>query len=126
MLITVKKTFYSKTFLKIISLIIAYSIWSIVSKDSILNKTVKVPIYLYNINNQYKIETPKELSIQLTSFRKNISKIDFKNLAIFINAKNYNQPGLHPLIIDSKDLFLPENIKVSIIDPAKINFIKVL
>lgn len=123
MMYTIKKAFCKKSSLKIISVIISYSLWLLTSRNNIITKIINTPLYFYNTNNSLNIIAPQKIKIKLIGLKKDISSLNTKELSTFIDAKNFTY-GTYPLIIDYNNLFLPSNIKVETLEPLN-TFIKI-
>jgi len=114
-----KKIFLNNTQIKIISLILGYCFWYVVSQSHVSNITIDVPICFYKINSDLQIEAPEKIKIQLSAKRADLYTINMETLAFHINMQDVTQ-GDHVLKLSEEQLLLPESIKLARCYPANI------
>jgi len=114
-----RKIFLNNTQIKLISLILGYCFWYVVSQSHISNITVDVPICFYKTNNTLTIEAPEKIKIQLSAKRADLYTINMKTLAFHIDMQDATQ-GTRILKLSEEQLLLPESIKLVRCYPANI------
>lgn len=97
--------------LKIVSLIIGYGLWNILSASHMHTESLEVPVCFYHESDAQVIEAPATITLELQGKKNILRSINKKNFAIHIDAAQLHH-GPNPLIIDRSTLFLPETINV--------------
>lgn len=67
MLISIKRIIANRLSLKAISLLLGYSLWSILSQNQTIRITVNVPLCFYNNAHNFIIDAPETIAIILES-----------------------------------------------------------
>ena len=107
MLIKAKQHLLNNLSLKILSLIIAYMLWAILSADHRTELTLRVPLSFYNAHG-YVIDAPETVSIKLSAPRKELYFLSRK-LAAHIDIASL-ELGKQNIIFDNSLLFLPDTV----------------
>lgn len=116
---TLKKIFLNNAQIKIISLILGYSFWHIVSQSHVTSIWLEAPICFYQKPQHTQIEAPEKIKIQLSGKRADLYTIDMETVAFHINIKNI-QTGNKIIKITKDQLLLPETITLVRCYPANI------
>jgi hypothetical protein len=111
MKLPLKKILFSNIILKAQSLIIGYTLWSILSASVPTTIWTEVPLSFYNESDQQTINAPETVKVNLRGNRSDLQTIDSKTLALHINAQALSI-GPNSITISSRSLFLPETINV--------------
>jgi len=114
-----KKIFLNNAQIKIISLILGYSFWHIVSQSHTSNIWLEAPICFYQAPKNIDIEAPEKIKIQLSGKRADLYTINTETLAFHINMQD-TQAGNQVIRISENQLLLPESIKMVRCYPANI------
>lgn len=114
-----KKIFLSNAQIKIISLLLGYSFWYIFSQAHIARIWVEVPICFYQLPQNFQVEAPEKIRIQLSGKRSDLYTIDMETLAFHIYMQEKTK-GTHVLKLSEQQLFLPNSIKMVRCYPANI------
>lgn len=101
----------NNTPIKIISLLLGYSLWHIFGSPHSTTVQISVPLCFYNIPAGKVIKAPEQIAIQIVGKRSDIRSLDTEQLAVHINA-SLLKDGKNLLPITQETLFLPESIKL--------------
>lgn len=102
---------------KCIALILGILVWHMVSTFHHTSITLSVPVHLFNAEEDTDYCAPKQVEITLYGSKAELRTIDFENLAVHLNAKQY--ANSHTAIkITSRNLLLPQSIRVQRFFPA--------
>lgn len=112
-----KKTIWSNTPLKIISLLLGYTFWYIFGSSHISSAWITVPVCFYNIPQQISLNGPESIALKIAGKRSELRALDLDNLAIHINAECLTI-GKNSLTLTEQSLFLPESIKLVHYSPS--------
>jgi len=96
--------------LKVVSLILGYSFWSMLSYSHTSTWHTDVPLCFYG-NKALAVTGPEKVSISLSGKRVDLHAIDAKALAIHIDAATLHA-GPNAIVVDNKSLFLPDAVKL--------------
>ncbi len=114
-----KNTLMNNLTIKILSVIIGYCLWSFLGNLYTLTSTITVPVCFYNVPSDTEISAdPESFMIQLRG-----KKADLKHctdLALHINAESL-QPGVHKIVPNEEQLFLPKTINLLHYKPLMIS-----
>lgn len=105
--------------LKIISLVIAYGLWSLLNQMHATLLTTTVPLCFYNIPTHKTINAPEAVTITLSGKRNELARIDLSTLAAHINAKDLI-PGPHNLSLTREHFFVPTSCNLVHYKPSNI------
>lgn len=97
--------------LKIISLILGYTFWYILSSSHTSTAWINIPLCFYNIPEQKSVNAPEGLSVKIAGKRSELRMLDLDELAIHIDAEQLRD-GRNVLAITPETIFLPEQIKL--------------
>jgi len=105
--------------IKIVSLIIGYSLWSYLGQIYQIDKWVTAPICYYNVPEDMVINASQEkLTVHLTGKREDIKYCS--DLGLHIDASKLCE-GQQLIIPDDQMLFLPKTVKMVHFTPLKIS-----
>ncbi len=114
----IKQAVTSTFFLKAISLIIGFLLWSIISDACTSHTWVTVPVCFYNKKNRL-LNSPDQLLVELTAKRSFLRHLDKRALAIHIDAQTL-KPGPNAVLITDDLMFLPSTITIKDIIPHNV------
>lgn len=115
----IKKHIQSNAMLKVVSFIIGYGLWNILSASHVYNISINAPICFYHEPTAYEIDAPASITLELQGKKNILHSINKKTLAVHIDASRLHS-GPNQLIIDHTTLFLPKTINVVHYTPANI------
>lgn len=104
--ISIKNALVSNVVLKGTSLILGYTLWSIIGETFPTSYWFKVPFCFYNVNAAQQPEGPEFVWVQLRGRRSLLSHLDAKNLGIHINAQELKS-GPNNIVLSHEHLFVP-------------------
>jgi hypothetical protein len=106
----IKNAFLNNKTIKVISLILGYSLWSLIGNVYLQSAAHKVPVCFYNVPDNITIEAkPEMILVCLHGKRCDLSYCN--DLAFHIDASAL-QPGEHKLAPTAEHLFLPDTINL--------------
>lgn len=117
MKLKLKTTIQNNATLKVLSFIIGYGLWNIISLSHTHTITLEVPVCFYHESASHIIDAPASISLELEGKKRILRSINKKTVAIHIDAARLHH-GPNPLIIDRSTLFLPQTINVVHYSPA--------
>ena len=104
--------------IKVISLLLGYSLWFFLGQSLYTTQWLKVPIYFYNVPEEAIIESqPETIHIQVYGKLSDIRSITPNGL--HIDAQSFKK-GTYAIGCAQEQLFLPESINVIQYNPTKI------
>lgn len=106
--------------LKIICLALGYSFWHIASLDHTISIQTSVPLCFTANTHSYTVLAPEKIDVTLTGKRSDLYAIEKDFLAAHVSI-NKLLPGKHGIIINRRNLFLPDTIAVSHCKPSNIS-----
>ncbi len=109
--IAFKNTIPNNIILKLLSLILGYIIWSIMSQSHITTVKSSILLFFYNIPEKIKILAPKQVTIQLRGTKKVLHSLTAAPLAAHINAQTLHQ-GDNLILLSKTTLFLPKHVEL--------------
>lgn len=105
-----KKSLLANKILKIVSLILAFATWSLLSQYQIMSTWIEIPICFYNVAPTMKVIANQEkISIQVQGKAADICQCH--NLALHVDAGNF-KPGQQRICPCAEQLFLPNSVKL--------------
>jgi hypothetical protein len=107
----IRKLFFTKVHIKIISLVFGYLFWYILSQSHTTKIWLEVPICFYDLPQNMQIDSREKIKIELSAKRCDLYTIDMENLAFHINTQKLT-PGKHIVKLSEEQLLLPEAIKM--------------
>lgn len=118
----IKNIMQANIVFRVLSLIIGYTLWLILSQNIVITQRFELPVSFYNLPDNIKIEAPETVIANLKSTKSILSNID--NLAFYIDGNNLKF-GSNIITLSSDNLYTP-NIKLESYNPAqiKINMVK--
>lgn len=105
--------------LKVISCILGYTFWSVLSASHTNTIQLNVPVCFYGQNAMHDIKAPDTVTITLSGKRSDLSALDPKAVAMHVDATQLHQ-GTNQMIVDNKTLFLPDTLKLVNYCPSNI------
>ena len=105
--------------LKIISLILGFTLWYIFSQGQTISVWLDVPISFYDIPEHMIIHCPETIAINITGKRVDLLHLSRQHMATHINAQNLPQ-GISNITITPNLLFLPNSVKLLHYNPSNI------
>jgi hypothetical protein len=109
-----------KFLIKIISLVLGFSIWYLYKQTSYEHINLDIPVYFYNNEDPHRtIRAPETVHVTLAGTRKNLGQLDKEHLAIHLDASRFFKPMCYTTL-DSQNFFLPTTIKLVCYNPAPI------
>ncbi len=103
--------------LKIISIVLGYSFWYILSSSHTSTAWISIPLYFYNVPTEKSINAPEVLSVKISGKRDELRMLDLQELAIHVNATQLHD-GKNLLTITPETIFLPKRIKLVHYSPS--------
>jgi len=119
MKITIKKIFLNNAQIKIISLLLGYSFWYVLSQTHIANIWLDVPISFYKLPKNIQVDAPEKIKIQLSGKRADLYTIERENLAFHVTMDDANT-GCRTIKLSQEQLLLPNSIKLVRCKPTNI------
>jgi len=118
MISTIKHTIMSNLIIKILSLIIGYSVWVFISDRYTIYQTREVPLCFFNQASEQKITaTPEFFKGKVAGKKSDLALCT--HLECHIDARTLND-GQHFLIAQENNLFLPASVKLLYSSPLKV------
>jgi len=114
-----KKIFLNNAQIKIISFILGYSFWYLLSQTHVANIWLNAPICFYNTPENLQIEATEKVKILLSAKRADLYTLDKETLAFHIDMQGA-KIGNRIMKLEETQLFLPNNIKLIRQYPANI------
>lgn len=109
--------------LKIISLLLAVTLWYFVVLGKPIEKELEVPIVLKSSDSGYLIEVnPSEITLKVEATRKMLRTFPNNNLKLEIDVSRYSS-GIHQIRVPVEKLNLPSDLKIIEIKPDTITLI---
>jgi len=105
--------------LKLISLILGYIIWSIVSQTHTTTSHLTIPLFFYNIQQHTNIAAPEIVTIQLQGSKKVLHALSNKQLAAHIDAQTL-KAGKNLVHLSKSMLFLPGKVELLDTTPSPV------
>lgn len=97
--------------IKIISCIIGYALWSLLSQTYHEQLELTIPVCLYNEPENYTITAPEMVTVRLQGTRATLRTLTHEQLAVHLDATTLHA-GDNPLCVDAQTLFLPEDVNM--------------
>jgi len=119
MKLNLRTNLLANTPLKIMSCILGYSFWCILSCSHSSTVWIDAPLCFFGDNSQKKISAPEKISVALSAKRTDLHAIDRNALAIHVDTSTLHE-GPNNITLDNKSLFLPDSIKLVHYSPANI------
>lgn len=110
--------------LKIISLLLAITLWYFIVWGKSVEKRIEIPIVLKDsVNTSYTYElNPSSVNMVITGTRSQFRAINFSKLQIEIDVNKY-LPGIHQIRIPIEKINLPKDIKIKELNPTYVTLI---
>jgi len=106
--------------LKILSVVIAYSFWTLLNQMHPTVLTVSVPLCFYNEQKSHdSIVAPETLKITLSGRRSDLACIDLSTLAAHVDSATL-KAGPNALDLTHEHLFVPPSCKLVHYTPSNI------
>lgn len=104
---------------KFISLVFAFCFWLIWSSGQQVSVTLKVPVCFFGDDHTREITAPESLQVTLFGKRKDLLKLDAKNLAIHVDAQTLVE-GEQLFKPTAEQLLLPMGVQVAQWSPGNV------
>ncbi len=109
--------------LKIISFLLAVTLWYFVVMGKPVQKDLEIPIIFKNPNPNYLVEVnPSEIILKVEATRKLLRTFPSNKLALKIDISRYS-PGIHRLRVPIEKLKFPPDLKIKEVKPDMITLI---
>jgi hypothetical protein len=95
--------------LKVISIVIGYTLWAILSNNHTTSIDLNIPLAFYN-NKQKAVEAPEQVQVTVHARRSEFHKIS-RTIALHIDTEELSE-GINIVNIEDKLLLLPDTIKL--------------
>ena len=96
--------------LKITSLIVAFAFWNVLTQKIDVQRTIDVPICLYN-SNDVQFDTPNSVRLTLRGNQSIMRNLDQETIALHINAHKLSS-DINWIAVTDADLFVPEGVSM--------------
>lgn len=116
---TIKSVVLSNTPLKIISLMLGFACWYLISQNQIVKIWVHVPVSFHGVPDHQTLECPETIAVNLAGKRADLYALDREHLAIHIDAPSLVQ-GKNMVTVTPNTLFLPDTIKLIHYKPSNV------
>ena len=107
MALTLKTSHLNGLFLKCCSLIIGYTLWSIMSQPYAVQTTIMAPISFYNTHEAVTVQ-PESVKITVHGTRKELYKTALR-VAVHCDG-SVLQPGENKITVTPEQILLPETV----------------
>lgn len=109
--------------LKIISFLLAVTLWYFVVLGKPVEKDLEIPIISKNSNPNYLVEiSPSEVVLKVEATRKILRNFPDNNLKLEIDISRYPS-GVHQIRVPIENLNLPQDLKIKEIKPDLITLV---
>ncbi len=110
--------------LKIVSFLLATTLWYFIVWGKSIDKRVEIPIILKsNSNSNYIYElNPNSVNILISGTRSQFRTINFPKLQIELDVNKYS-PGIHQIRVPVEKINLPKDVKIKEINPIFITLV---
>ena len=112
-----KRILLSNTVLKIVSIIVGYSFWYIMSSNNNVTIETTVPLSFTYDTTEYSVDAPENITITLQGKRLDIYNIEISTCAAHIDITHHT-PGKYAVMLKEKHLFLPSSITLLHYNPS--------
>lgn len=117
MQLNLKNIVLNNIVLKVVSCIIAFTFWVIISQSHLSSITIDVPLCFYGQLDTVTIDAPEQMQVTLRAPRMLLNTIHSSSLALHIDVRTLHE-GKNPIIISTSNLFLPDYIDVLHYSPS--------
>lgn len=117
MALQLKQILTSKAPIKVVSLILGYSLWTILSQSQHTTMWTEVPVCFYQKTDGHCVTAPESIKVALRAKKSHLQTIDFNTLAVHVNASKLKE-GDNQLLLNGSHLLLPDAIKLVHYNPA--------
>jgi len=97
-----------KTLIKLASLIIAYMIWNICMHAIWVEKTIRIPVYVYNTPENMMVHTADSIQITVQGKQSALHPHQLVSAGLYINAHQCTE-SVNWIAIKESDISLPHN-----------------
>jgi hypothetical protein len=112
-------SFIQSSGLKIMSLVIGYGLWYVLSRPIPTHVEMTIPVCFYNTPSDLSFQAPEAITVCLSGPRPLIAGLDKNALALHIDATKLSL-GKNAVTITQDSLFLPNHIKLVSYVPSNI------
>lgn len=100
-----------KTILMVASLILGFTVWSILNSYQIATIQLDAPICFYNTHENINITAPESIKVLLNGKRSYFFNDGIRDIGIFLNAQNLSR-GTHMIRVESEMLNVGPGITI--------------
>jgi hypothetical protein len=102
---------------KLISCIIGYHVWLMISSWLPTYRWLEIPLCFYGVSEALRITAPESMRVALYGSRSDLYHLDTNALAVHIDTRNLPQ-GLHSVTLTHNHLLLPQTIHLAQWSPS--------
>lgn len=113
--VMIKKTFLSHSVLIVCSAIIGYSLWFMLSRNQILNKTVNIPVMVFFKDGTLQLQTSVRAVVQGARYQLNLLERHPPRVTLYVE-----KPISTTIAIMPDDILLPDPLSVISYEPHEI------
>ena len=117
MQLNLKTELFNNVTLKVLSCLLGYAIWVTIGQSHSTSMQVAVPLCFYAMPENYAVNAPETVTIELRGKRGDLRNIDTQALALHIQADDL-QEGPNQIPMSTARLFLPDDIKLINYSPS--------
>ena len=111
MQISLRTILLNNTTLKISSLVIAFTGWSILHENSRVTLTTSAPVSLYHIPEGVTFKAPEKIQITLSGTPALIRQLDLNDLTLHLDGASLHE-GLNHIPFSEAQLLLPPHVNL--------------
>lgn len=111
MLINLKNILTSNPVLKVVSFLLGFFLWYVMSAQRNISLQIMVPLCIQNSSDHVLINSPEEIRIYIAGNRTDVYNLDRQNLAFHLDAHELHE-GTNLIAVTAERLFLPPSIKL--------------
>jgi len=111
MQLNLKTELFNNVTLKIVSCFLGYAIWLTIGQSHSTSMQISVPLCFYAMPENYAVNAPETLTLELRGKRADLRNIDTQALALHIQGQDL-QEGPNQIPISTASLFLPDDVKL--------------
>jgi len=97
--------------LKIISLLASFVLWNIYVRTIFVEKTVHIPVYVYNAPDNITCDSPETIEITLSGKQSIMRTIEHKSMLLQVNAAHCTNP-INWIPVTESDISMPHDIRM--------------
>jgi hypothetical protein len=113
----IKNLIFTHAPMKVLSVILGYSLWSFLAQHCLITQSITVPVCFYNTTSGHIQANTPTITIAITGTRSNMRLCT--ETGCHINATSLSE-GEHMIMPHEKNLFLPKSVKLVHCEPRVI------